>query len=95
MRISGAIDLRLEFSDGSHFIDVGMVEGYHIHSLELTFLNSFCSWMIFKDKYGAIKIVIFPNDEWREEWYESLKKKPKILLKGGRGYIESKKKEKK
>jgi len=94
MIIKGAIDIRLEFSDGKHFIDVGMVEGYHIHSLELTFLDSFCSWMIYKDKYSAIKIVIFPDDKWREEWYNSLTFQPKILLKGGRGYLKSKQKEK-
>lgn len=90
MRISGEIDIRFEFSDGNHFIDVGMVGGYHIHSLELTFLDSFCSWVMFKDKHGATKMAIFPTDEWREEWLKSLKEKPKILRKGGRGYYKSK-----
>jgi len=93
MRISGRIDLRLEFSDGKHFIDVGMVKNYHIHSLELTLLDSFCCWMIFKDEHGATKIVIFPDDKWRSEWYESFKEKPIILLAGGRGYFKSKEKE--
>lgn len=93
MRISGKIDVRFEFSDGNHFIDVGMVEDYHIHSLELTLLDSFCSWMIFQGKHGAIKIVIFPDHKWRDEWYKSLTSHPKILLEGGRGYFKSKKKE--
>ncbi len=92
MRISGRIDVRFEFSDGRHFIDVGMVEKYHIHSLELTLLDSFCCWMIFKDEHGATKMVVFPEDKWGDEWYESLKKKPKILLRGGRGYFKSKEK---
>ncbi len=90
MRIKGAIDLRLEFSDGNHFIDVGMVKEYHIHSLELTLLDSFCCWMIFRDEHRATKIVIFPDVKWRDEWYESFKKKPEILLKGGWGYFKSK-----
>ena len=94
MIIKGAIDIRIEFSDGSHFIDVGMVENYHIHSLELTFLDSFCSWLIFRDTHGAVKMVIFPTDKWRKEWYKSLTFQPKILLKGGRGYLKSKQKEK-
>ena len=94
MRISGDIDLRLLFSDGNHFIDIGMVKEYHVHSLELTLWDSFCSWMIFKDKYGAIKIVIFPDDEWKDEWFKSLKKKPKVLLEGGRGYLKSAKEKK-
>lgn len=82
MKISGAIDLRLEFSDGHHFIDVGMVDGYKIHSLELKLVDSFCSWLIYKDENGYFKIVVFPKKEWRDEWYESLKIKPKILLEG-------------
>ncbi len=82
MIISGAIDLRLEFSDGHHFIDVGMVDNYKIHSLELRLLDTFCSWLIYKDENNYLKIAVFPTKEWREEWYESLKVKPKILLKG-------------
>lgn len=82
MNISGEIDLRLEFSDGSHFIDVGMVNNYKLHSFELTLIDSFCSWLIYKNEHGYIKIAVFPTKEWRDEWWEALKIKPKILLEG-------------
>ena len=92
MRILGHIDFRIEFSDGNHFIDVGMVRGSYNHSIELTLIDSFCYWAIYKDEHGHKKMVIFPNEEWFKDWLRPLKKKPKFLLKGGRGFLPSDKK---
>jgi len=81
MRIKGNLDLRIEFSDGNHFIDVGEVKNYSAHSALLTLIDMFCSWVIFKDENDYTKIAIFPADEWREEWLKSLESLPYILLK--------------
>jgi len=85
MNISTIDNIRIE-SAGGQFLDISNLNSPY--GLEIQLYSFDCFWALIEYIDGCgqkdYKIILWPDKLWFEEWFESLKIKPKIILSKGK-----------